>query len=149
MLEIANQKKTSDNISFQLEDAENMSFENDSFSAATVSFGVRNFEDLSIGLTEIKRILAPGGKLVILETAVPSFFILRFGYFLYTKMIIPLIGKIIAQNKNAYKYLSDSAQHFPHGKEFKLILERIGFENIKIKYLSLGIVNIYYAEKPK
>ena len=149
MLEIANQKNTSDNISFQLEDAENMSFENNSFSAATVSFGVRNFEDLSIGLTEIKRILTPGGKLVILETAVPSFFILRFGYFLYTKMIIPLIGKIIAQNKNAYKYLSDSAQHFPHGKEFKLILERIGFENIKIKYLSLGIVNIYYAEKPK
>ena len=149
MLEIANQKKTSGNISFQLEDAENMSFENDSFNAATVSFGVRNFEDLSKGLTEIKRILVPGGKLVILETAVPSFFILRFGYFLYTKMIIPLIGKIIAQNKNAYKYLSNSAQHFPYGKEFKVILERIGFENIKIKYLSLGIVNIYCATKPK
>tara|TARA_B100001093_G_scaffold133184_1_gene125905 strand:+ start:5033 stop:5743 length:711 start_codon:yes stop_codon:yes gene_type:complete len=149
MLEIANQKKTSGNISFQLEDAENMSFKNNSFNAATVSFGVRNFEDLFKGLTEIKRILTPGGKLVILETAVPSFFILRFGYFLYTKMIIPLIGKIIAQNKNAYKYLSNSAEHFPHGEEFKLILERIGFKDIGIKYLSLGIVNIYYASKPK
>ena len=149
MLEIANQKKTSGNISFQLEDAENMSFKNNSFNAATVSFGVRNFEDLSKGLTEIKRILTPGGKLVILETAVPSFFILRFGYFLYTRMIIPLIGKIIAQNKNAYKYLSNSAEHFPHGEEFKLILKRIGFKDIEIKYLSLGIVNIYYASKPK
>ena len=149
MLEIANQKNTSDNISFQLEDAENMSFENDSFNAATVSFGVRNFEDLSIGLIEIKRILAPGGKLVILETAVPSFFILRFGYFLYTKIIIPLLGRIIAKNQTAYKYLSNSAQHFPHGKEFQSILEKVGFTNIEIRYLSLGIVNIYCAIKPK
>jgi len=138
MLEIANQKKTSDNISFQLEDAENMSFENDSFSAATVSFGVRNFEDLSIGLTEIKRILAPGGKLVILETAVPS-----------SKIIIPLLGRIIAKNQTAYKYLSNSAQHFPHGKEFQSILEKVGFTNTEIRYLSLGIVNIYCAIKPK
>jgi demethylmenaquinone methyltransferase/2-methoxy-6-polyprenyl-1,4-benzoquinol methylase len=59
------------------------------------------------------------------------------------------LEKLLHKNKNAYKYLSESAQQFPHGKEFKLILERIGFENIEIKYLSLGIVNIYYAEKPK
>ena len=79
----------------------------------------------------------------------PSFFILRFGYFLYTKMIIPLIGKIIAKNQTAYKYLSNSAQNFPHGKEFQSILEKVGFTNIEIRYLSLGIVNIYCATKPK
>ena len=82
-----------------------------------------------------------------MDKSISTFLIILYSIFGYSQSKI--VGKIIAQNKNAYKYLSDSAQHFPHGKEFKLILERIGFENIKIKYLSLGIVNIYYAEKPK
>jgi demethylmenaquinone methyltransferase/2-methoxy-6-polyprenyl-1,4-benzoquinol methylase len=149
MLDIANQKKSSfKNIQFQLEDAENMSFENNSFDVATVGFGVRNFEDLNQGLREIKRVLKPGKKLIILETAVPSFFLFRFGYFLYTKFVVPILGRMIAKNLQAYQYLSTSAEHFPHGKEFQLILEKAGFENIKIKYLSLGIVNIYQASKP-
>ena len=149
MLEIANKKITEiPNVKFQLEDAENMSFEDNSFDAATVGFGVRNFEDLNKGLREIKRVLKPGKKLIILETAVPSFFVFRFGYFLYTKLIVPLFGRMIAKNQQAYQYLSTSAEHFPHGKEFQLILEKAGFENIKIKYLSLGIVNIYQASKP-
>lgn len=149
MLVIANQKNNSTNISFKLEDAENMSFENDSFHAATVSFGVRNFEDLSKGLSEIKRVLVPGGKLVILETAVPSFFIFRLGYILYTKIIIPFLGKIIAKNQRAYQYLSTSAEHFPHGKEFKILLKNAGFKKVQILYPSLGVVNIYIASKPK
>ena len=149
MLDIANQKKSSSkNIQFQLEDAENMSFANDSFDVATVGFGVRNFENLHQGLVEIKRILKPGKKLIILETAVPSFFLFRFGYFLYTKFVVPILGRTIAKNQQAYQYLSTSAEHFPHGKEFQLILEKAGFEDIKIKYLSLGIVNIYQASKP-
>ena len=78
----------------------------------------------------------------------PSFFLFRFGYFLYTKLIVPFLGRIIAKNQQAYQYLSTSAEHFPHGKEFQLILEKAGFENINIKYLSLGIVNIYQASKP-
>ena len=149
MLEIANKKITEiPNVKFQLEDAENMSFEDNSFDAATVGFGVRNFEDLNKGLREIKRVLKPGKRLIILETAVPSFFIFRFGYFLYTKLIVPILGRMIAKNQQAYQYLSTSAEQFPHGKEFQLILEEVGFENIKIKYLSLGIVNIYHASKP-
>ena len=97
MLDIANQKKSSfKNIQFQLEDAENMSFENNSFDVATVGFGVRNFDDLNKGLNEIKRILKPGKKIIILETAVPSFFLLRLGYLFYTKMVVPFLGKIIA-----------------------------------------------------
>ena len=150
MLEIANKKITkTSNVKFQLEDAENMSFEDNTFDVATVSFGVRNFEDLSQGLGEIKRVLKPGKKLIILETAIPSFFIFRFGYFIYTKLVVPILGKIIAKNQQAYQYLSTSAEHFPHGKEFKLILENAGFENINIKVLSLGIVNIYSASKPQ
>ena len=127
MLDIANQKKSSyKNIQFQLEDAENMSFANNSFDVATVGFGVRNFENLHQGLVEIKRILKPGKKL-----------------------IIPFLGRIIAGNQKAYNYLSSSAEHFPHGKEFKTILENAGFENIDIKMLSMGIVNIYSASKPR
>ena len=149
MLDIANTKVAkAPNVKFQLEDAENMSFEDNTFDVATVGFGVRNFEDLNLGLREIKRVLKPGKKIIILETAVPSFFLFRFGYFLYTKLIVPLLGKMIAKNQQAYQYLSTSAEHFPHGKEFQLILEKAGFENIEVKYLSLGIVNIYCAIKP-
>jgi len=149
MLDIANTKVAeTPNVKFQLEDAENMSFEDNTFDAATVGFGVRNFEDLNQGLREIKRVLKPGKNLIILETAVPPFFIFRFGYFLYTKLIIPILGTMIAKNQQAYQYLSASAEQFPHGKEFQLILEKAGFKNIKIKYLSLGIVNIYQASKP-
>jgi len=148
MLDIANQKKSSfKNIQFQLEDAENMSFENNSFDVATVGFGVRNFEDLNKGLNEIKRILKPGKKLIILETAVPSFFLLRLGYLFYTKMVVPFLGKIIAGNQQAYNYLSDSAEQFPHGKDFKEILEMNGFTDVTIIKLNLGIVNIYEATK--
>ena len=148
MLEIANEKiRQTSNVKFQLEDAENMSFEDNTFDVATVGFGVRNFEDLHQGLGEIKRVLKPGKKLIILETAVPSFFLFRFGYFLYTKLIVPILGRMIAKNQQAYQYLSTSAGHFPHGKEFQFILEKAGFKNIKIKYLSLGIVNIYQASK--
>ncbi len=148
MLDIANQKKSSfKNIQFQLEDAENMSFENNSFDVATVGFGVRNFEDLNKGLNEIKRILKPGKKLIILETAVPPFFLLRLGYLFYTKMVVPFLGKIIAGNQQAYNYLSNSAEQFPHGKDFKEILEMNGFTDVTIIKLNLGIVNIYEATK--
>lgn len=148
MLDIANQKKSSSkNIQFQLEDAENMSFANDSFDVATVGFGVRNFEDLNKGLNEIKRILKPGKKLIILETAVPSFFLLRLGYLFYTKMVVPFLGKIIVGNQQAYNYLSNSAEQFPHGKDFKEILEMNGFTDVTIIKLNLGIVNIYEATK--
>lgn len=150
MLDLAIKKGTSlQNIKFQLEDAEKMSFEDNIFDVATVGFGVRNFENLFQGLKEIKRILKPGKKLIILETAVPSFILFKLGYSMYTKIIVPILGKIIAKNQKAYQYLSTSAEHFPHGEDFQLILEKVGFENIKIKYLSLGIVNIYCAKKPE
>ena len=150
MLNLANKKAVeTPNVKFQLEDAENMSFKDNTFDTATVGFGVRNFEDLNQGLREIKRVLKPGKKIIILETAVPSIFIFRSGYFLYTKLIVPVLGRMIAKNQQAYKYLLTSAEHFPHGNDFKLILEKAGFENIKIKYLSLGIVNIYSAIKSK
>lgn len=150
MLEIAIKKGSSmQNIKFQLEDAEQMSFEDNIFDVATVSFGVRNFENLFQGLSEIKRTLKPGKKIIILETAIPTFILFRFGYSMYTKIIVPILGKIIAKNQKAYQYLSTSAEHFPHGKDFQLILEKVGFENIEIRYLSLGIVNIYCATKPE
>ena len=92
MLDLANKKAMEiSNVKFQLEDAENMSFKDNTFDTATVGFGVRNFEDLNRGLREIKRVLKPGKKLIILETAIPSFFVFRFGYFIYTKLIVPVL----------------------------------------------------------
>ena len=83
-----------------------------------------NFENLDKGLKEIQRILKPGKKLIILETAVPSFFLFRLGYVVYTKLFVPFLGKIIANNQQAYNYLSNSAEQFPHGKSFKEILKK-------------------------
>jgi len=150
MLNLAKKKGSNkQNITFLLEDAENMSFNDNTFDVATVGFGVRNFGDLDKGLKEIRRILKPGKKLIILETAVPSFFLFKLGYVFYSKVIVPMLGKIIAKNQQAYNYLSNSAEHFPHGESFKEILEKNCFENVKIKYFSLGIVNIYTANKPQ
>ena len=102
MLDLANKKSMGlSNIRFQLEDAENMSFDDNTFDVATIGFGVRNFENLEQGLSEIKRVLRPGKKLIILETAVPSFFIFRFGYFLYTKLIVPVLGRMIAKKSTS------------------------------------------------
>ena len=138
MLDLANKKSMGlSNIRFQLEDAENMSFDDNTFDVATIGFGVRNFENLEQGLSEIKRVLRPGKKLIILETAVPSFLIVRFGYFLYTKLIIPVLGKMIAKNQQAYQYLSTSAEHFPHGIEFQIILEKLGFKAVSYTHLTL------------
>ena len=97
-----------------------LSFEDNTFDAATVGFGVRNFEDLNQGLREIKRVLKPGKNLIILETAVPSFFYFDLDIFIY-KIFVPILGRMIAKNQQAYQYLSTSAEHFPHGKEFQLI----------------------------
>ena len=148
MLDLAKKKsENKQNITFLLEDAENMSFDDNTFDVATVGFGVRNFENLDKGLKEIKRILKPGKKLIILETAVPSFFLFRLGYVIYTKIFVPFLGKIIANNQQAYNYLSNSAEQFPHGKSFKKILKKNGFINIKVSKINLGIVNIYEAKK--
>ena len=148
MLSVGEQKvKTlglSERITMQLADSEHLPFADGSFDAVTVSFGVRNFENLQKGLSELRRVLRPGGRLVILETSVPT----RFPYKFYTKFVVPLMGKLLAKNQNAYAYLSESAAKFPFGKQLANILEsEIGFSRVKFYPQFLGVATIYVADK--
>ena len=106
-----------------------MPFENDTFDAITIGFGVRNFENLDTGLKEINRVLKPGGVLAILETSQPNKFPMKQLFKLYSKYIIPTIGNIFSKDKSAYSYLPESAAAFPYGKKFNNILEKNGFNN--------------------
>lgn len=143
---IANQKLQGI-IELHQGDSEAIQFEDGSFDAVTVSFGVRNFQHLENGLNEIKRVLRKGGKLVILEFSRPSLPGIQQLYKLYMSVLAPGIGKIFSNNRGAYQYLNDSVQKFPEGKDLISVLDSIGFHNTSFKRLSLGICSIYIGEK--
>ena len=128
-------------------DCETINFKNDSFDAVTVAFGVRNFENLEKGLSEILRVLKPGGKLVVLEFSKPKSTVVKAFYNFYMKIVTPNVGKIFSKNRHAYQYLDESIQQFPQGKNFTNILDNLGYANTYIKPLSLGICSIYCGEK--
>ena len=140
-------KNLEDKIEFVLGDSENLPFETDTFDAITVAFGVRNFENLEKGLSEIKRVLKPKGIFVILETSVPTKVPFKQGYNFYSKNILPLIGKLFSKDKNAYGYLSESASVFPYGEELNNILREIGFINVRHLPQTFGVATIYSASK--
>ncbi len=151
MLAIGRQKVTALHLEEKIEmvagDSENLQFKDASFDAVTVAFGVRNFGDLGKGLSEIYRVLRTGGTLVILETSVPERSPFRQGYHLYTKYIVPAIGKYLSKDKDAYSYLSESAAVFPHGENFNNILGKIGFIAMENKPQTFGVASIYVATK--
>lgn len=128
-------------------DSEAILFADNSFDAVTVAFGVRNFENLEKGLSEIKRVLKPGGRLVILECTKPSLPVVKQLYRFYMKTLTPKIGKIIAKNNDAYQYLNDSVLQFPEKESFIHILNQAKYRNAFYKTLTLGICTIYCAEK--
>lgn len=128
-------------------DSETITFNSNSFDAVTVAFGVRNFQDLEQGLLEIKRVLKPGGKLIVLECTNPKLPVIKHLYNFYLKVITPWIGRMISKNNDAYQYLNESVQKFPEGKDFVQILNKLGFKNASCKTLSLGISSIYSGEK--
>lgn len=137
----------SNNITLEQQDSESLSFDNDTFDAVSVAFGVRNFETLSTGLKEILRVLKPGGKLCVLEFSKPVMQPLAGIYRFYFKKILPTIGKITSQDNNAYTYLYESVQAFPEGNDFVKILESTGYQRSKCIKLSLGICSLYTAYK--
>ena len=151
MLELGRKKITNLNLQDTIEllqgDSEAIQFEDDSFDAVTVSFGVRNFQHLENGLNEIKRVLRKGGKIVILEFSRPSMPGIQQLYKIYMSVLAPGIGKLFSNNRGAYQYLNDSVQKFPEGKDFINVLDSIGFNNTSFKRLSLGICSIYIGEK--
>lgn len=140
-------KKLSNKIEMILADSENMPFEDNTFDAITVAFGVRNFENLEKGLSEILRVLKPHGIFVILETSVPEKFPYKQGYQFYSKNILPLIGKLFSKDDSAYQYLSESASVFPYGEALNNILTKIGFINVVSQPQTLGVATIYSASK--
>jgi len=151
MLQVGRKKieklKLNNTIEMVYGDSENIPFENNSFDAITVAFGVRNFEDLEKGLSEIFRVLKPGGKFVVLETSIPTKAPFKQGYTFYSTKILPIIGKVFSKDKVAYKYLSDSAASFPYGEAFNNILQKIGFIDVKCKPQTFGVASIYIAKK--
>ncbi|MEE9362904.1 MAG: bifunctional demethylmenaquinone methyltransferase/2-methoxy-6-polyprenyl-1,4-benzoquinol methylase UbiE [Cellulophaga sp.] len=140
-------KNLNDTIEMILGDGEKLPFEDATFDAATVGFGVRNFEDLEQGLAEIYRVLKPSGTFVVLETSIPTKTPYKQGYHFYTKYILPVIGKLFSKDNSAYAYLSESAAVFPHGKDFNNILQKIGFIAIENKPQTFGVASIYIATK--
>jgi len=128
-------------------DSENLPFEDNRFDAITVSFGVRNFENLTKGLSEILRVLKPQGKLVILEFSKPESFIMKHLYGFYSSVILPFLGKLISKDRSAYTYLPESVAAFPYGKAFNQILKNVGFNAIENQPVSFGIATIYSASK--
>ncbi|VDH02752.1 bifunctional demethylmenaquinone methyltransferase/2-methoxy-6-polyprenyl-1,4-benzoquinol methylase UbiE [Bergeyella zoohelcum] len=127
-------------------DAEHMPFENDQFDAVTAAFGVRNFENLEKGLSEMRRVVKPNKSVYILEFSKVEG-ILGPLYMFYFKNILPLIGRLVSKDNRAYTYLPDSVNAFPYGEKMKNILLSVGFKEVKIKKLSLGIATIYKATK--
>ena len=134
-------------MEFKNADSEALPFSDNQFDAVTVSFGVRNFQNLIPGLSEIYRVLKPGGKAVILEFSKPKKFPLKQAYFAYFKLIMPTVGKIISKDKSAYSYLPQSVLAFPEGKEFEDILKKVGFKSQKTMQVTGGIASIYTAQK--
>ncbi len=141
------QKGLSEKIEMVQADSEALPFEDNTFDAITVAFGVRNFETLEKGLREISRVLRPGGVFVVLETSVPTKFPFKQGYHFYTRNLLPLIGKLFSKDKVAYSYLSESAAAFPYGEAFNNILAKTGFTNIEHKPQTFGVATIYTASK--
>lgn len=151
MLEVAQKKikdkKLENKITLTLGDSENLPFDDSHFDVISVAFGVRNFENLEKGLSEILRVLKPGGLFIVLETAVPSKFPFKQGYKIYTKYILPTIGKIFSKDRSAYGYLSESASVFPCGENFNNILRKVGFINVENESQTMGVASIYKGSK--
>lgn len=151
MLEVGKEKvkalKLQDKIEMIQGDSENLPFEDNTFDAVTVAFGVRNFETLEKGLEEILRVLKPNGIFVILETSVPTKFPFKQGYNFYMKTFMPLMGKIFSKDQKAYEYLSESAKNFPYGEALNAIIHKVGFKDVKHTPQTMGVATIYSASK--
>ena len=137
----------SDKISFAREDCTSLSFADNDFDAITVAFGIRNFEDLDKGLSEMCRVLIPGGHLVILELTTPDRFPMKQLFTVYSKVVIPLLGKCISKDNSAYTYLPQSIRAFPQGEIMQGVIRKAGFSEVRFKRLTFGICTLYIAKK--
>ena len=146
-VEKVRKKNLNNRISLQLADSESLPFNDNTFDAITAGFGVRNFENLNKGLSEMKRVLNKDGIVVILEPSTPKYFPLKQFYKLYFHHVLPTIGAWISKDKSAYSYLPESVDAFPSGEKFIVELKNVGFKDCKHIPLTFGIVSLYIAIK--
>ncbi|MBK9283168.1 MAG: bifunctional demethylmenaquinone methyltransferase/2-methoxy-6-polyprenyl-1,4-benzoquinol methylase UbiE [Sphingobacteriaceae bacterium] len=136
-------------IKLEQASAENFNYPNNSFDTIVIGYGVRNFENLEMGLNNLLRVLKPGGKMVILEFSYPKNPFIKAIYTFYFSYITPIIGRIFSKDPRAYSYLTESVKAFPNNENFTAILEKCGFINSNFKSLSFGVAAIYTSEKRK
>ena len=136
-----------DKITFVKEDTSSLSFNDESFDAVTVAFGIRNFEQLDTCLKEMCRVLRKGGQLVILELTTPGKFPMKQLFTIYSTIIIPAVGRFLSKDKSAYKYLPRTIEAFPQGEVMQEVISRSGFNQVRFKRLTFGICTLYTATK--
>ena len=134
-------------ISFQKEDCLHLTFPADSFDAVTVAYGIRNFQDLDAGLSEMYRVLKPGGHLLIVELATPPRFPMRQLFWLYAHVVMPFVGWVVSRDSRAYSYLPATMEVFPQGEVMEGILQKAGFASVLWRRFTFGICTMYIAEK--
>lgn len=151
MLDVAKskilKKGLQNQIEVQLGDSERLQFEDNTFDAVTVAFGVRNFENLEQGLSDIYRVLKPGGKAIVLELSNPTAFPIKQLFHFYFHKILPTVGKFISKDASAYSYLPESVAKFPDGERFAAITNKVGFPSTKVRPQTFGFCTIYEATK--
>lgn len=151
MLDVAKKKIHDRNLSHvfsvQLGDSEGLNFDDNTFDAVTVAFGVRNYENLEKGLADMLRVLKPEGKIVILEFSKPKAFPVKQLYHFYFKYATPFFGKLFSKDNRAYTYLNESVIAFPDGKNFTNLMDKVGYKNTKHRPLTFGISAIYTGIK--
>lgn len=151
MLEVGRKKMRERKLEARIElrsgDSEKLPFEDNFFDAVIVAFGVRNFENLELGLGEMLRVLKPGGRVVILEFSKPSKFPMKQLYNVYFTAILPIVGRWISRDSSAYRYLPESVKAFPDGTDFINILSGLGYQHPQCEPLTFGISSLYWASK--
>ena len=141
------QRQLQDVISLQEGDAENIRYDDKSFDALTITFGIRNVTDVNKSLAEMYRVLKPGGRVIILEFSLPKNIIIKKLYLLYFRHILPFIGGLISGDRYAYRYLNQTVETFPYGETFCNLISLQGFKKVKMIPLTFGVATIYYADK--
>lgn len=151
MMDVGRQKVAeaglSEHISFEYQDCTALTYAEDSFDAVTAAFGVRNFEDIEQGIREMHRVLRPDGHVMILELSTPEHFPMKQLYSIYSKWVIPTIGRLFSKEQSAYSYLPASIKVVPQGKVMTDLLSRVGFSEVQARTLTFGICSLYTGTK--
>jgi demethylmenaquinone methyltransferase/2-methoxy-6-polyprenyl-1,4-benzoquinol methylase len=140
-------RRLSATLSLILGSAEQIPFGDRSFDIVTISFGIRNVTDVPLALKEMHRVLKPGGRALILEFSLPKNAVIRGGYLVYFRYILPFLGGIISGDREAYRYLNQTVESFPYGDQFTALMCKAGFGNVKHTPLTFGVATIYQGDK--